>query len=244
MLNLAYNTWGDDAKWRKKYDQPGFDVRKNVVVVEENGEWAGGGTAWFREAILGNERKATVYTAGDLYVHPNHRGKGIYSSAMKALNKMAYDREAVLGFAFPSIYRLPSIALPKYGFVDVLYPKTRILILNPEKFLGYILSLIKEAYLPSKYNAMIISLTVKFDLPQGKRSITRIFRVENGALLDLAQADKIDLKVTMAVDLLLKISSRFYLGTISILPTLLNALLRRRLGVSFSLRFAKAVIGL
>ncbi len=47
-----------EEEWRKKYDQPGFDIEKNVLVVEEGEEWAGGGTAWFREAFLQNDRNS------------------------------------------------------------------------------------------------------------------------------------------------------------------------------------------
>lgn len=244
MLNLAFDAWGNEDQWRKKYIQPCFDVRENVLVVEEGGKWAGGGTAWFREAFLKNGKKVKVYTAGDLYVLPDFRGKGIYSTAMKGLNKLANARGTALAFAFPSIYRLPSVALPKYGFVSVIYPKTRILILNPEKFLLYIIREVKEAYLPAKFDGMSIKLIVRFDSTQGKRSVSKTFQVEKGTLTESTETEKIDLKVTMNVALLLKFSSKFYLGKKALFPTILSALVRRQLEVRFSFRFIRTILRL
>ena len=50
LLNLCYGYWGDEALWRRRYNQPGFDPYSNVIVVEEDGKWVGGGTMWFRRA--------------------------------------------------------------------------------------------------------------------------------------------------------------------------------------------------
>jgi GNAT superfamily N-acetyltransferase len=244
MLNLAYNSWGDEEEWRKKYVQPEFDVTQNVLVVEEEGEWAGGGTAWFREAILENGEKVKVYAAGDLYVHPNHRGKGIYSTAMENLNKMAYERGAVLGFAFPSIFRLPSVALQNYGFVNIIHPKTRICILNPENFLTYIISQLKTAYLPLRFDGMTVKLTVHFDFPRKGASMNRTFRVEKGAISEFTETKKIDLKIAMRIDTLLKLSSAFYLGKKTLFLMLFSSIIRGRLRFSFSSRFLKAFLGL
>lgn len=244
MLNLAYDKWGNEEDWRKKYVQPGFSARDNTLVVEESGEWAGGGTAWFREAVLKNDKRLKVYTAGDLYVLPNYRGKGIYSTAMKDLNKMASERGAALAFAFPSIYRVPSLALQKYGFVSVIYPKTYVYTLKPEKFLLYVISEVGKMYFPARFDGMTIKLTVRFDSPQGKRSLSKTFRVEGGTLSETTEPEKIDLRVTMSVGTLLRISSMFYLRKRGLFLTVLAALLRRNLGIRFSLSFLKAIIRL
>lgn len=244
MLNLAYDPWGDQEEWRKKYIQPEFSVDQNVLVVEENGKWAGGGTAWFREALLKDGRKTKVYAAGDLYVHPGHRGKGIYSTAMESLNKMAREKGAVLGFAFPSIFRLPSIALQNYGFVNIIHPKTRICILNPENFFTYIVSQLKTAYFPSRLNDTTIMLTVHFDSPKKGTSLTRAFRVEKGTISELTETKKTDLKVTVNIDTLLKLSSAFYLGRKSFYPLLVSSIVHGRLRFRFSPRFLKAFMGL
>jgi len=55
MLNLCFKLWGSEEKWRRLYLQPGLDATKNVIVVEENKEWIGGATAWFREAFRPDE---------------------------------------------------------------------------------------------------------------------------------------------------------------------------------------------
>jgi len=242
MLNLAYNPWGNEEEWMKRYVQPGFDVEKNVLVVEEGGEWVGGGTAWFREVFLQNDRKLKVYTAGDLYVDPARRGKGIYSTAMESLNRIASERGAALGFAFPSIYRMPSMALKKYGFVNVLYPKTKIYVLNPEGFLAFILSQLKEAFLPPRFDNLTFRLTVRFSLPNERRSLSKTFRVEKGALVESTEPERIDLRVTLGINLLLKISSTFYLGKKSLYSLLFSSLILGRLKIRFSFRFLKAFL--
>ena len=190
MLNLCYNPWvGDEDDWRRRYVlHPNFDFTENVLIVEENGEWAGGGTAWFREALLKNNEKIMVYGAGDLYVHPDHRGKGIYSTTMRSLNQLAQKKGAVLGFAFPSIYGLAAIVLNKYGFSDVLCPMTHVLVLKPEKFFQFLIS--KKAIFPEKFNGIKFKLTVSFETPNGKRKITEAFQLEKGQFSKLKETPK------------------------------------------------------
>lgn len=247
MLNLCFDPWGSKEKWKRFYVQPDFDITKNVVVAEENGEWAGGGTAWFREAISEKNSKIKVYLAGDLYVHPKHRGKGIYSAAMRSLNDLAQKGGATLGFAFPSIYTTPSVALPKYGFVNIFYPTTRILVLNPEKFLQYLISQVQEAYLPRKFEGLKFRLIVSFSLPQRRCRLCRTFQVKSGRLNELTGAieeTKVDLTIDTDIDMLLRISTCFYLRKKALFPMLFLAFLRRRLKLRFSMDFLRIVLGL
>lgn len=248
MLNLCYDPWGSEEEWRRRYVlHPDFDVTENVVIVEKNGEWAGGGTAWFREALLKNNKKIVVYGAGDLYVHPDHRGRGIYSTAMRSLNQLAQKKGAVLGFAFPSIYRIPAIALPKYGFVEVFHPMTHVFVLNPEKFFQFLISRAKKAYFPEKFNGIKFKLTVSFSTPNGRREITEAFMLEKGRILELKGAqdkERIDLTVKTEIGVLLRIVGAFYLGKRSLISPLLAALLKRRLKFRFSLKFLRSFLGL
>lgn len=246
-LNTCYNPWGKYEEWNRRYKQfPEFDLTKNVLIVEESGEWAGGATAWFREAFLSNDKKISVYEAGDLYVLPAFRGKGIYSMAMRSLNEMAQKRGAVLGFGFPSVYGVAATALPKYGFADVFYPVTKILLLKPERFLGYFLSRLEEFVVPPKLNGLKIRLIVPFD-KKNARVVSKMFHVENGQLKeveDTAEVGKIDLTIKAEIELLNKASSLFYRRKKTLYLHLFFALLRRRLGFRFSLRFLKAFLGL
>ncbi len=130
MLNLAFAPWGSQEDWAHKYTQPGFDPARNVLVAEQDGEWIGGGSAWFREALI-NGKKVPVYLPGDLYTHPEHQGKGVYSMAMKSLNSLGKERGAVLGMTFPSLRAMPYHALTHYGFCDVFQPSTKIKLLRP-----------------------------------------------------------------------------------------------------------------
>ena len=246
MLNLCYDPWGNKEEWRRRYIlYPDFDIAENVVVVEKNGEWAGGGTAWFREALLKNNKEIMVYGAGDLYVHPDHRGIGLYSTAMRSLNQLAQKKGAVLGFAFPSIYRLPTVALPKYGFVEVFYPRTHVFVLNPEKFFHFLISRAKKAYLPEKFNGIKFKLTVSFDTPNGKRSITKTFQVEKGQISESKEVPNkkhVDLAVKTEIGVLLEIVCGFYLGKRALILSLLAALLRGRLRLRFSTRFIRSFL--
>jgi GNAT superfamily N-acetyltransferase len=248
MLNLCYAPWGSLEEWTRRYiHHPDFDVTENVVVVEENSQWAGGGTGWFREALLKNNKSVRVYGAGDLYVHPNHRGKGIYSTAMRSLNQLAQEKGAALGFAYPSIYRLPAMALPKYGFVEVFYPTTQVLVLNPEKFFRFLTSRAKKAFFSEKFNGIRLNLTVSFNTPKGKREITGKFMVENGQVQELpatSEKEQMDLAVKTEAGVLLRLVSGYYLGKRRLLIFVLKNLIRRRLRVRFSMKFLKSFLGL
>ena len=248
VLNLCYDPWGSKEEWRRRYVlHPDFDVTENVVIVEENGEWTGGGTAWFRKANLRNNKKVMVYGAGDLYVHPDHRGKGVYSTAMRGLNQLARKKGSVLGFAYPSIHRLPKVALPKYGFFEVLHPRTHVFVLNPKKFFDFLISRAKMAYLPEKFNGIKFKLTVSFDTPNGKHAITETFQVEKGRISESKEApskEHVDLTIKTEISVLLKIFSGFYLGKRTLVFFMLEALLRGRLRFRFSTRFIRSFLGL
>lgn len=248
MLNLSYSPWGSEEEWRRRYVlHPDFDVSENVVIVEENGEWAGGGTAWFREALLKNNKTVRVYGAGDLYVHPEHRGKGVYSTAMRSLNMLAQEKGAVLGFAYPAIYRVPSLALPKYGFVPIFNPIAHVFVLNPEKFFQFLISRAKKAYFPEKFNDMKFRLTVSFNTPLAKHEVTGVFRIEKGEVSELngtQDSGHMDLTVKAEIGTLLQMISAFYYGKRPLLFHLLSALLKRRLKLGFSTKFLRAFLGL
>jgi GNAT superfamily N-acetyltransferase len=248
ILNLSFDPWGNEEEWRRRYIlHPDFDVSENVVIVEENGKWSGGGTAWFREALLKNHKKVLVYGAGDLYVHPDHRGKGVYSTAMRSLNKLAQKKDAALGFAYPAIYRVPSLALPKYGFAAVLYPMTHVFVLNPEKFFQFLISRAKKAYFPEKFNGMKFKLTVLFNTPHDKREVTGVFRIEKGELYEIDESQEkehVDLTVRAEAGTFVQITSAFYLKRRALLFSVFSVLFQRHLRVRFSLRFLRAFLGL
>jgi len=248
MLNLCFGPWGSQEEWKRRYVlYPNFDIAENVVVVEKNGEWAGGGTAWFRQALMKNNKKTMAYCAADLYVHPDHRGRGVYSTAMRNLNRLAQRKGAVLGFVFPSIYRLPAMALPKYGFVGVFHPMTHVFVLHPKKFFKFLVSRAKKAYLPEKFNGIKFELTVSFDTPSGKHVITETFQVEKGQISESKEVpdkEHVDLAVKTEIGVLLKIVGSFYLGKRALILSLLAALLRGRLRFRFSARFIQLFLGL
>ena len=246
MLNFCFQPWGDEEKWKRHYEQPNFRATQNVVVVEENNEWIGGGTAWFRDAFVRNSKKTKVYAAGDGYVHPNHRGKGVYSTFMKSLNELARKRGASLGFGFISLYETPFIALPKYGFVDAFYPLTYVQILNPNKFLDFVFAQLKEVYLPQRFEKLTLKLTISFKVLKRNQEITRIFQVTKGNLCEVNNAvgnkAKTDLSIKADIGTMLKIFRLFYLKKKTLPLIALSNFACGRLRIRFSIRFVKMML--
>jgi len=253
LLNLCYSPWGDDQQWRRLYLQEGFDSTKNVLVVEENGEWGGGVTAWFREVLLARNKGVKAYIAGDGYVLPDHRGKGLYSFYMKTVNEMAKSRGSALGLGFISAYNLPpQKALPKIGFVDALIPSTEILVLNPERFFDYVLTeWTQEVQIPSAFEKMKFAIMVSFKSYKGKVALCKKFTIENGKLTQLSTPslletakDKTDLRVNTDIETLAEVIKQFNFGRKKLLFALLAAIINGRLSLRFSFKLLKALIRL
>ena len=246
MLNLCFQPWGDEENWKRRYEQPNFNITENIIVVEENNEWMGGGTAWFREAFLHNNKKTKIYIAGDGYVHPNHRGKGVYSTFMQSLNELARRKRASLGFGFIPIYGTPFKALPKYGFVDVFYPSTHILILNPGKFFNFLIAQLKEIPVSNKFEELKLKLTISFKILKRKHKITRVFHVRGGKLCEVEGATKdaknIDLSIKADVGTLLKIFRYLYLKKRTLFLIVLVSFLSGRLRMRFSTKLVKLAL--
>jgi len=244
MLNLCFDSWGDERKWRRLYHEKGFDITRNVVVVEEDGEWMGGGTAWFREAFLKTNKRIQVYIAGDGYVHPNHRGKGVYSTFMRSLNGLAQNRGASLGFGFISLHGVPFRALPRYGFVDLLHPVTRLLILKPQNFLSYLSEQLKELSLPKAFEGLKLKLIVYFQKNRRRCMISKIFQIRDRKLVELGSPKEgaIDLTLQASASTLLSIFNRFYRGKRAMIPVVIASLLLGRLRFRLSVNFVKLML--
>lgn len=247
ILNLCYNPWGGKDKWNRRYQEHNFNISENVIVVEEDGRWLGGGTTWFRKAFLKNNKKVRVYIAGDAYVHPNHRGKGVYSTFIRARNELAQKKGAALGLSFITMYETPFMALQKYGFVDLFYPTTKILVLNPEKFLDYLIVRMKEMRIPEKFEGVTLKLILFFHTLGVKREASRLLTVKNGGFSEpdgSIGAKGVDLTVKTDAETLLEISRYFYLKKRTLYLRVLSAFVARRLKISFSLKFFKKLSGL
>lgn len=246
MLNLCFAAWGSKKKWERLYLQPHFDITKNVVVVEENGEWIGGGTAWFRETFLKTNGKTKAYIAGDGYVHPNHRGKGVYSTFMRSLNRLAKKRGASLGFGFISLYGIPFLALRKYGFIDIFHPMTKYLVLNPKNFLHFLIAQLGDFDLPKKLEGLKLGLTISFRVSNRKCTVNKILQIRNGILRESDEnarnVEDIDLTIRTDIQTLLFIFRCFFLKKKAIFPVILIAILSRHLKLRFSLKFVKMLL--
>jgi hypothetical protein len=138
------------------------------------------------------------------------------------------------------------MALPKYGFVEVFYPTTQVLVLNPEKFFEFLISRAKKAFFPEKFNRLRFKLTVSFNTPKGRREITGRFQVENGQVQELqatSEKEHMDFAVKTEAGVLLRLVGGYYLGKRRLLIFVLTNLIRRRLRVRLSMKFLKSFLG-
>lgn len=246
-LNMCYAPWGDEGEWKRRYlEFPGFDIAKNVLIVEEKSEWAGGVTVWFREAVLSNGKKIKVSLPGDGYVLPAFEGKGVFSTSMHAVNEMSRREGALLSFAFPAVYGHSALALSKYGYMNVLYPTAKVYILKPERFLDDFLSRTRRVVLNERFDGLKVKLIVPLDKNK-KEWVERVLHVEKGEFKELKiNADDrtdFDLTIKADVELIINTASLFYRQKRRLYLILLGSLVRRRLGLRFSLKLLRALMG-
>lgn len=225
MLNLAFAPWGNRQEWENKYVQPDFKATENIIVVEEDGKWVGGGTAWFRDALV-NESKIKIYMPGDLFTHPEHTGKGIYSTSMRALNKLGQEKGAVFGITFPSPLGLPYRALPRYGFCDVFRPKTKIKLLKPEAML-LLLEDEKIGILQKLEGKRIKVITKSEDL---------LFEVKDSSLRKTTEVRQSDITIKSDLKTLFQIFTSSRRGKRELVFSTVGAILTGRLSVKTSIK--------
>jgi len=230
MLNLCFGRWGDARKWRRRYIQPGFDITKHVLVVEEDGEWAGGVTIWPRTVKLKNGRKVIAYIPGGGYVHPKHRGKGIYSTFMKRSLAISRDRGASFAIAFVFIYGVPPIALPKYGFIDAFHVKSRLLVLKPGRLLEHMLRLLEMVYIPIRSVSAIIEVELSYG-PVKRRGLFRIVEQRLVRMSNMRYKANVDLTIKMDVYVLLKLHELIRLNKKRALIDVIGAVITGRLKI-------------
>jgi GNAT superfamily N-acetyltransferase len=246
LLNTCFQPWGDENKWGRLYGQSNFDPYENVLVVEDSEEWAGAVSTWFREAILKQGLKLKVYVAGDGCVDPKHRGKGVYSVFMTSANDHAKKNGACLGFGFISIFEVPFVALPKYGFIDAFYPKTKVLALHPAEFLNYLEKQVKEVSFAEKFEGIKLRLVLSFRVEGRKMNVAKTYEVKNRVLSEAQgktiASDHIDLSVRTDIGTLLDIFRQFHMKRRRVYASVFTAFLVGRLRFGFSRDFLKRMI--
>ena len=223
MLNQAYAPWGSQAEWENKYTQPGFRPTENILVVEEDGKWVGGGTAWYREAIV-NGKRVRVYMPGDFFTHPEHRGKGVYSTSHRGLKKLAREKGAALGVTFPSPRGLPYRALPKYGFCDIYRPRTKIKLLNPARLIPMLEH--EKIGILQKFEGKRIRLVTPAEVV--------LFEVKDSSLKRVAEIPKADISIRSDFPTLFRIFARYQEGKRQLVLAAMRAVLSGRLWVATS----------
>jgi hypothetical protein len=217
------------------------------LVVEEDGEWAGGVTTWFREALLSNGKKIRVSSPGDGYVLPDFMDRGVFSTSMRAVVETTLKEGGVLSLAFVAVYGHSASVLSKYGFMSVLYPVSKVYILKAERFLDDFLARTRRVILDKRFDNLLVKLVVP-TAKGSKECITRVIRIEKGKLKEFKPkpGDRIkpDLTINSDIELLISTASLFYRRKRSLYFVLLASLLRRRLGLRFSLKLLRIYLGI
>jgi len=246
MLNLCYEFWGNEERYKRFYSK-----EAHALIAEEEGDWIGGVTAWFLRAFLKQESEMNVFISGDVYVHPDHRGRGVYGTLRRNVDRLAQERGASLGLAFTSIYNIPFSALQKYGFIEVFQPKTRILVLDPGGYFDFLVGQLKNVVLPQNMEGITVELTASVKSVNGTYKVSRVFNVENRKLrksnasdVALNTGQRIDLRISADVETLAKTLQRFHLRERFRLLLLLADIIRGRVRLRFSARLLKVLLGL
>ena len=246
MLNLCYGFWGDEERYKRFYSG-----EARALIVEEEGKWIGGGTVSFLEAFLKEERKVKVCISGDAYVHPKYRGQGVYSTCVRARDRLAQEKDASLGISFTSIYNIPFFALQKHGFINVFHPATKILVLHPQRYFDFLIKQLKDVEFPEKLEGKTVELTVFLKSFKGQHKVSEVFQVKNKKLekvtvsnLTRKLAQKVDLQISADIETLEKTLRRFHLRKKSRFPLLFVDIMRRRLKLRFSARMLKTILSL
>ena len=223
MLNQAYAPWGSQAEWENKYTQPGFRPTENILVVEEDGKWVGGGTAWYRDATV-NDRRVRVYMLGDSFTHPEHGGKGIFSTSTRGLNRLAKERGVALGVTFTSPRGLSYRALPKYGFYDIYRPRTKIKLLNPARLIPMLVH--EKIGILQKFEGKRIRLVTPAEVV--------LFEVKDSSLKRVSEIPKADISIRSNFPTLFWIFARYQEGKRQLVLAAMRAVLGGRLWVATS----------
>jgi len=238
LLNKCFGWWGGVDRWNRKYKEPGFDITRNVFVVEINGEWAGGRTLWFREAVLKNGARVLVSIAGDAYVLPEHRGKGIYSTLVRAFKKISKERGAVFNISFNAPLSVPGKALPKYGFVPLFVPSA-ILILNPSRYLNVTLNALEGSLIGREFEGLRLRIMV---YSRDGVKISRSFLVKGGSLKSTREEPPYNVCVICSLEAFFRIYEFMVTKNRRLLALLIGDLLLGRLKVRLDMRAITAVV--
>jgi N-acetylglutamate synthase-like GNAT family acetyltransferase len=135
FLNLCFGAWGDLEKWRYAYSQyPSFS-NEDIVIMEKGGKIVGHGGIHLRDLVLKNKGRVPAALLGDAAVHPNCRGKGIYSRIVELRLDRARSRGASFAFWWAFKNSIPYKTGLKCGFIEVKQSPLFMKILKPEKVL-------------------------------------------------------------------------------------------------------------
>jgi hypothetical protein len=106
-----------------------------VVIVEHDGEIVGHSGIHVRDLVFKNRCKVSVALTGDTAVHPDHRGKGIYSQMVKRRLDSVKSRKVSLAFSWVLKGSITYKASIKSGSIEVKQPFLYMKMLRPEKIL-------------------------------------------------------------------------------------------------------------
>lgn len=226
MLNLVFKPWGSEVNWENKYKQPGMDVTKNVMIVEEDSTWVGGLSFWVRDVLIADKR-AKIYLVGDAYCHPDHLGKGVNSAATKAYRKLLKaDRDAALSITFTSNQRAPFSAAQRHGYCPILRPSTKIKLLKPERLINLVDG--RKLKILERFEGTSVKIATEYG--------DFLFVVKDGQFTRVTQTTRADVVVRSRIESLFRIYSKSVEGKRALVTTAAGMVLSRKLSGWVSLR--------
>jgi GNAT superfamily N-acetyltransferase len=136
FLNLCFGGWGNVVKWLYLYKYyPTFSDDDVVIIENRDGKIIGHGGLHIKDFMIRHKYKVPVALFCDAAVHPNHRGKGIYSKIIKLRFDSAKSRGASLVFWWVLKGATPYKIGIKRGFIEVKQPPIYMKILKPESII-------------------------------------------------------------------------------------------------------------
>lgn len=130
ILNDAFGDWGDEERFRWRYDQyPGFQ-EEHVFWIANDGELAAFRRMFDKEIVGVNDSKFSFFVMGDTCVAPMYQGNGLYSELRDKTITLCRESNRDFSCAFNREGNVPHKVNLKQGWTYRTLP-VRLRILSP-----------------------------------------------------------------------------------------------------------------
>lgn len=119
LLKTGFTLFKNEDYWVWKYKlNPNFD--SSLVIIAENGEKIVGCNHWLaRELKVSNQFRIKAALAGDLLVHPDHRGCGLAAELLRTMrsSQIVKEKGLVLTYMFAPLKLNNRLYEPVAGYI-------------------------------------------------------------------------------------------------------------------------------